>query len=598
MRFKSPPAGEFQAFAVSGTNTISFAIQTSADARPGLLGFAVRRSDPVEEADQQPRRLDGFKVFRSILPEPGPDTRVTTWDHPIQSFVWDDFTGKPDRLYEYWFHPLYGTPTDLDRSTEPVRIRVKTEKLFSEEEHDVFFNRGVASSQAYQRKFGNRKPDQLPDAEEEKALKWLSRDLGDAMVRFIAAAKPGDTLLCCFYEFRHRPVAEALRDALQANVDVKIIIDAKVNERTDKKGVFYPSFPRTENLAMIAEVGLPAEAIIERDANPTNIQHNKFMVLLEGPQKKPTAVWTGSTNVSLGGITGQTNVGHWVRNCETALAFKTYWELLEENLGSTKDEDNSTRRTSKAALRKRVEHLGEVPDSFDTIPPGITPVFSPRTGLDVLNLYVDLVDTAKTFAGVTLAFGVNDLFKEQLGDNTGNSGLVFMLLEKKDKPRGGTKPFVVINHTNNVYKAWGAYINDPVYQWARETNARALGLNRHVSYIHSKFLLRDPLSADPIVLTGSANFSAASTNGNDENMLLIRGNRRVADIYFTEFNRLFNHYYYRAVAEDRRDQPAADRIANLFLDETGGWVGKYAPGSLRAKRVGVFTAMAGFDELP
>ena len=73
-----------------------------------------------------------------------------------------------------------------------------------------------------------------------------------------------------------------------------------------------------------------------------------------------------------------------------------------------------------------------------------------------------------------------------------------------------------------------------------------------MSYIHSKFLLMDPLGSDPIVVTGSANFSDASTNDNDENMLVIRGNRRVADIYFTEFNRLFNHYYFRAVQERTR----------------------------------------------
>ena len=40
-----------------------------------------------------------------------------------------------------------------------------------------------------------------------------------------------------------------------------------------------------------------------------------------------------------------------------------------------------------------------------------------------------------------------------------------------------------------------------------------LGLNHHVAFIHCKFLLHDPLGADPIVVTGSANFSEASTNG-------------------------------------------------------------------------------------
>ena len=101
---------------------------------------------------------------------------------------------------------------------------------------------------------------------------------------------------------------------------------------------------------------------------------------------------------------------------------------------------------------------------------------------------------------------------------------------------------------------------------------------------------RTPLGADPVVVTGSANFSKASTTDNDENMLIIRGNTRVADIYFTEFNRLFNHYYFRAVQESLVGQPVAD--ANLFLDETGKqWVKNYAPGKLRAKRLNLYTTM-------
>jgi phosphatidylserine/phosphatidylglycerophosphate/cardiolipin synthase-like enzyme len=156
----------------------------------------------------------------------------------------------------------------------------------------------------------------------------------------------------------------------------------------------------------------------------------------------------------------------------------------------------------------------------------------------------------------------------------------------------------VINARNNVYKAWGSYMDDPVYQWVRETNAKQLQINQHVSYIHSKFLLMDPLGSDPIVVTGSANFSVASTNDNDENMVIIRGDKRVADIYFTEFNRLFNHYYFRAVQEDRRAQTTASRSASLFLDETGeAWIKKYAPGKLRAKRLAVYASAQGFTRL-
>ena len=76
------------------------------------------------------------------------------------------------------------------------------------------------------------------------------------------------------------------------------------------------------------------------------------------------------------------------------------------------------------------------------------------------------------------------------------------------------------------------------------------------------------------------------------NMIIIRGNRRVADIYFTEFNRLFNHYYFRAVAQSMG--PASSESA-LFLAETpNDWLKKYEPGTLKAKRLKIYTKMVGF----
>src|SRR5262249_11030768 len=65
-----------------------------------------------------------------------------------------------------------------------------------------------------------------------------------------------------------------------------------------------------------------------------------------------------------------------------------------------------------------------------------------------------------------------------------------------------------------------------------------------VFFVHTKFLLIDPLSDDPLVCSGSANFSPDSLLRNDENMLLIRGDTRVADIYMTEFDRIFRHFIF------------------------------------------------------
>ena len=593
MRFKSATTNGFQIFAVSGINTISFAVQASVNARKRLLGFAVER---VDRKENQQYFMPGYKVFPSVIPHPDQNTQVSTYDHPVQSFVWDDFTAKPEREYTYFFYPLRGTPRNIDRGAVPIEISVKTEPLYSQLEHDVFFNRGVASSQAYSRRFKNLRPDQMPPEKAQEALNWLSRDLDDAILHFIRKAKTGDTLLCCFYEFRYRPVADEIRAAIDRGVDVKLIVDAKVNGKTDKRGQVHPSFPREDNLAMLADAGIAADRFILRRARPNDIQHNKFMVLLKGQSKRPAEVWTGSTNISMGGIHGQTNVGHWVRNADVALKYQAYWKLLSGDPGAKADDDAAETRRKNAAFRSAVEAIQAVPLTLDAIPEGITTIFSPRSGLKVLDLYVSLVAHAEASAFITLAFGVNKTFKEELKENTPHSHIVFLMLEKKDKasPRG-RDAFVAINASNNVYKAWGSYLHEPIYQWTKETNAKALKLNQHVSYVHSKFLLKDPLSDDPIVVTGSANFSDSSTNANDENMIIIRGNQRVADIYFTEFNRIFNHYYFRSVSEATADADHSASEASLFLKEKAEeWQVKYQPGKLRQKRVNLFANMKGF----
>jgi phosphatidylserine/phosphatidylglycerophosphate/cardiolipin synthase-like enzyme len=592
MRFKSEKVGGYRVYAVSGVNTVSFGIDAKDANTKDLLGFAVERRDPKEN---QRYYMYGFKVFRSLIPNPTGKQPVSTFDHPVQSFVWDDFTAKEGRKYEYFFHPLRGSPKNIDRKAAQIPITVETEPLFSKKPHDVFFNRGVASSQAYANKFKNLPPDKIkPKAKSDEAYRWLARHLDEAIIKFIDDTPKGDTLLCCFYEFRYLPVATALKRAMTRGVKVRIIVDAKENGTKTKK-----AFPRTDNLKTIKDAKLPAANIIKRQGNPTKIQHNKFMVRLKGsgPKAKPIEVWTGSTNISEGGIFGQTNVGHWVRDANTAKMYKAYWDILSKDPGAAKgDRKNSTAKNK--AFRTDVEKILSAPSLWKKIPSGVTPVFSPRAGAKILNMYAAMNDEAKRLSCITLAFGINKLFKDLLLDNTSISHIAFMLLEKKDapaKPRKNAKklsePFVALTAKNNVYKAWGSFLDDPLYQWTREINTRKIQLNQHVSYIHSKFLLVDPLGDDPIVVTGSANFSKASTNDNDENMILIRGDMRTADIYFTEFNRLFFHYYFRSVVEDTKQTDRQDKDG-LFLIEDDSWLKKYKRGSLKQKRVDLFANMS------
>ncbi len=605
MRFKSVQTNGLQAFAVTGVNTVAFAIEASEESKKGLLGFAIARGVNGKKPEFRP----GFKVFHSVVSKPGNDMRVSTEQHPVQSFVWDDFTAEPETEYVYQFHPMRGTPKKPDLSADPVEIRVKTEALFSDDEHDIFFNRGVASSQAYARKFGNKRPSELSPAKQAEALQWLSRHLDEAMLDFIKNAKKGDGLLGCFYEFRYQPVVDELHEAIKRGVDVQVIVDGKKNGRTDKSGKKIPSFPREDNLAMIEKTGFPDGRVILREARTSSIHHNKFMVLLKGNTKKPTEVWTGSTNLSDGGIHGQTNVGHWVRNEAVAGKFKDYWGLLSKDPGGQIGDDRSAVMKKNEAFCAAVEAIQELPTDVTKIPEGVTAVFSPRTAIDVLNTYFDMIDKAQSVACITLAFGVAKDLKDRLKDNKPDNQIVFMLLEKEDKPAPPRKdakpqatppaPFVRLTARNNVYQAYGEFLQgDPVYGFAKETNAKQLEFNKHVTYIHSKFLVMDPLGDDPIVVTGSANFSKASTEGNDENMLIIRKNQRVADIYFTEFQRLFNHYYFRAVHTKAKRLRPNDPANSLFLREAPAeWLRGYKPGALRQKRVEMFAKMRGFTTL-
>jgi PLD-like domain len=355
-------------------------------------------------------------------------------------------------------------------------------------------------------RFGNVSPsDQPSQRKRREALQWLSRDLDEAMLRFIRTARHGDAIHGCFYEFSYAPVLEALATAIKRGVDVKLVVDCKVNEHTvnekqpdgTRKPVFYKSRPRLANLAAIAAAELPSTAIIRREARPSTIAHNKFMVLLTGNPPTPDQVWTGSTNLTDGGIHGQANAGHWIRDATTAAKFHAYWELLATDPGGRHGGTRSMVRSQNKQFYTSVDLMSPTPTRA-AIPPGITPVFSPRSGSGPLQLYVALLDQADDLSCITFAFTVPDLFKAALKNNSSDGPLCFLLLEKEDRPAlNSTKPFVRLNADNNVYMASGAELQTTLGKWVVETDTRKLGLNQHVAFIHCKFLLHDPLRRRP-----------------------------------------------------------------------------------------------------
>ena len=250
---------------------------------------------------------------------------------------------------------------------------------------------------------------------------------------------------------------------------------------------------------------------------------------------KSIAVWTGGTNFSEGGIFGHSNVAHVVEDPDVADLYLQYWEQLKNDL------DNKEFPTE-------VEKITSIPPL--PLPKGTSVLFSPRKSLAALQYYGDLALTAKDALFMTFAFGMNKIFKDVYKKS--DAGFRLSLMEKKTRAYRKDKEAEKLqdeqeiqdlrNMTKNIF-AIGNFIRTNEFDgWVKE---RLTGLNSNVNYVHNKFMLIDPLSDDPIVVGGSANFSDASTNKNDENMLLVRGNRRVADIYLGEFMRLFSHFSFR-----------------------------------------------------
>ncbi len=534
--------GSLRVNAVSGTYVVILGMNTTKDAAVGLLGFAIHRRDNTENREGW---LEGFKTFEETEPNPVAGKRYSTLKHPVQSYLWADYIAESEHSYTYKVVPLYGTPRDLIRGAS-VEVTIDTEAE-DEGRHSIYFNRGVAGSQAYVDKFENKNPDEVDD---RRAYIWLSRGLEEALIGFIKQANgPRYKLYASFYEFNYEPVLLAFREASDSGAGVKIIYDARQDN------------PRVANEEAIKKVGIE-DLTIKRTEGKSYISHNKFIVLEK--DGTPIEAWTGSTNITKGGIFGQSNVGHVVRDEGVAKAYYDYWTRL------SKDPTCSDLRKANAE---------STPDPRgDLTQPTLFPLFSPRDSLEALKWYSERMDKAEETVCLTAAFGVNTLFANILSKD--KDYLRYLLLET----RGNN--FKVYSKDPDTQIAEGQIIaDDTLLRWARE---KLTGFNQHVKYIHNKFMLIDPLSELPTVITGSANFSDASTKENDENMLVICGDKRVADIYLGEFFRLFNHFYFRHVVSNMESEdPEKKNIGYLKPDDS--WAKKYfVPGSIKEKQRELF----------
>jgi len=563
--------------AFAGTHVVLMALDMDEDARKGLRGFAIKRG----RKGQPQEWLKGIKYFEALVPDHKKGDDFPSRDQPFQTFLWSDYRASPATQYDFTIVALYGDLHAFEqRHTLEFSLTTEPE---DDKTHGVWFNRGTIASHAFETTFHNKRLTKaMTDnvSEDGRLLdpetQWLSRGLAEACLRYINGTKAGEGLRVCAYEFTYLPILRALKRALDRGVDVQIVYhDTKKAKDPNRVAISEAGLPQT-----VTHGSKKTQVLFARTR--TSIPHNKFIVKLVGGQ--PTQVWTGSTNFTDTGFFGQTNVGHLVTGATTAGTYLKYWAELSG------DPVHSVAVANAVAL---------TPNPANAIPSSsIAAFYSPRKADNMLDWYAQRITDTASFAMMTIPFNVAGTILGALGEKRDAMRLIILedvptadveAAEKRNRGKLAFSNGAILGKSIIKYKssAGGAKVtpipHSSLDQWfvdeelARPTN------HGHVFFVHSKVLLIDPLSDDPLVCSGSANFSTNSLVANDENMLLIRGDARVGDIYMTELDRIFRHFR----ARDIINQTAADGTGKnpLLLDPTDDWIApNFRPGTYKNNR--------------
>ena len=460
---------------IAGSEVVLFGINVPKNKSAGLLGFKIEKKNKNGWM-----QLSDGRTFK--------DSKVKL----VQAFMWSDYVVDPGKEYKYRFTASYGTADNLT-FTEELKVKVTTENP-DDGQDGVFFNRGVAGSQRYSKNFDKylkyykkdpteQDPDKIifkqylkpEDVPNREAYKWLSRGLEEALLAYINKAKDSSySIRACLYELSNKPAAEAFIDALERGVDVKILHHAKTQgQRVVKSNSsalittkYYKNKDRKpEDLVeevdikskMVTDEFRVADAISETamvtlgsrgitDAKYLNtfkkiflprtnvsICHNKFIILLK--DGKPIEVWTGSTNLTDGGIYGQSNVGQIMRNEDIAKQYFDYWTQISGDPKGSKARDWLAENNPNLKLRDPANPtapMDDFPENF------VGAIFSPRKDYGMMDWYAERIKEAKNSVFLTSAFSIDKrfaaIFNKDSEHGDKNSFLRYLIVESESAP--------------------------------------------------------------------------------------------------------------------------------------------------------------------
>lgn len=539
---------------------------------PGCLGFALTRID-LETGER--------KILESKIPFEGqenPDWKAsptTSW--PIQKCTWTDYKGRPGQTVKYEITPMVGEPDNLTplpemtATTNAVTFDTKVTEQIS-----AAFTRGVLSTQAMARKLP-KDAEGLPDfqvilnAIQTPGDSLRNRLMGNvlAMIKSqIEKAKAeGGHVHLALYELADPEIVAFLLD----NPQVFSLILANTGKLDETNQ------PAREKLHA-AGVDIIDRMLNEsKNTNQYAIGHNKSMVRVDA-EGTPVSITTGSTNWTMTGLCCQSNNIIQIESEELAKLYLDYWQLLKNDnaeQGQVLREANAKRKddvvladgTRITAWFSPNTKEKTKPAKDAPTPPDMAEVFqameNAKQGVFFLAFYPG-------FPSIISKLQELNESRPDLILRGAISSVQALPRTRLKRRRGELPPIVVANGIEKDFAHW---------------QKELLKLPEAHAIIHDKLLVIDPWSeTDCTVVVTSHNMGFKASYSNDENMLIIKGNRKLAMTYLVHILDVYNHYRFRSAVRLERSAFKG----TLKRDDT--WLDKFMSGTA-LKELQLFTAV-------
>jgi phosphatidylserine/phosphatidylglycerophosphate/cardiolipin synthase-like enzyme len=430
-----------------------------------------------------------------------------------------------------------------------------------------------------------------------KLRRYLHGEVPEIMTGLLGRAKEsGGSVRMALYELGD----EALRDALIAARDrIEVILsNSSKGDAAWDEG----------NAPFRQAIKLGGVAVKDRMFNNNHIGHNKFAVF-RAANGAAKSVMTGSTNWTTTGICGQSNNALILDDAKIAKAYDTYWaNLNSDNFPPPvpADAPGHAEQSQGVPLRaaNRTASAGK----------GAKVWFSPNDperGRKDSNLRpVDLADVFERIKNAKdaiffLAFnpsaqGENSVISAALEAAAARPGLIVQgaISDAKAMPNyiapvkdpvtkktvnPGSAPYVFPDSKAE----FAQFRNVSIVRAASLTKALTSGpfisevLTVGHAIVHDKIILIDPASDNSVIVTGSHNLGYKASYENDENMLIIEGNRPLTAAYTVHFLDVFDHYKFRAFrhkfGKNNQELKFEDAWLKPYAEKTKGAAARYFP---------------------